>query len=101
MRKRCLLIIDVQTALTSQYPVDENKMIEHIRKLIRVCHNQHLEIVYVRHHDEELILNSDGWQIDSRITPRQDDKNDARQGFHRLVREPRRRLERGGSRWWR
>ena len=55
----------------SQYPVDENKMIEHIRKLIRVCHNQHLEIVYVRHHDEELILNSDGWQIDSRITPRQ------------------------------
>lgn len=74
MRKRCLLIIDVQTALTSQYPVDENKMIEHIRKLIRVCHNQHLEIVYVRHHDEELILNSDGWQIDSRITPRQDDK---------------------------
>ena len=49
-------------------------MIEHIRKLIRVCHNQHLEIVYVRHHDEELILNSDGWQIDSRITPRQDDK---------------------------
>ena len=74
MRKRCLLIIDVQTALTSQYSVDENKMIEHIRKLIRVCHNQHLEIVYVRHHDEELILNSDGWQIDSRITPRQDDK---------------------------
>ena len=32
MRKRCLLIIDVQTALTSQYPVDENKMIEHITK---------------------------------------------------------------------
>lgn len=74
MNKMGLLIIDVQTALCNKHPVDENVMINNIQKLINGCRKQDIEVIYIRHHDDELLLNTASWQIDSRIAPKKDDK---------------------------
>lgn len=72
MLKTCLLVIDVQSALTKQ--LSDEIFINNLQKLIAASRKHHLEVIYVRHHDEQLVLNTPGWQIDSRITPCQDDK---------------------------
>lgn len=74
MDKTALLIIDIQEGLTKEHPVDELIMIDHVQRLINLCHRQSIEVIYVRHQDESLPFGSHDWQIDKRILPTKDEK---------------------------
>lgn len=71
MGNTALLVIDVQNALVSDKPFDFEVIKNNIKLLLKTSRENGLEVIYVRHNDEdgELKLNSEGWQIYNEIKP--------------------------------
>ena len=77
MKNLVLLVVDVQTAMVLNHPYNEEKVLSNIALLITLCRRLGLEVVYVRHDGgigDELEYGSDGWQIDTSITPLEGEK---------------------------
>jgi nicotinamidase-related amidase len=77
MEDTVLLIVDMQTALVESHPYNEEKLIHNIKRLISLCKEKKIEIIYVRHDGgagDELEYNSAGWQIYHEIEPRDGEK---------------------------
>ena len=77
MKDTVLLIVDVQNSIMEEHPYQEEILIENLQKLIAYSRNNGIEIVYVRHIDEqgtELEEGSEGFQIFHKITPLDTDK---------------------------
>lgn len=76
MGDTALLVVDVQNALVFEKPYAIEEVISNIKRLIRTCRENNVEVIYVQHNDEigsELEPNSDGWQIYGEISPQKDE----------------------------
>lgn len=72
MNNKALLVVDVQTALVLEKPFAVEEVISNIKSLLKICRENDVEIIYVRHNgevDTELEPNTDGWSIYNEIKP--------------------------------
>lgn len=72
MKNIALLVVDVQNALVLAKPFAIEEVISNIKRLINVCRENDVEVIYIQHTDKiggELGLDSDGWQIYEEISP--------------------------------
>ncbi|GAA0133996.1 cysteine hydrolase family protein [Paenibacillus sp. YSY-4.3] len=72
MKNAALLVIDVQNALVQAKPFEIETVISNIQRLISVCRENNVEVIYVQHDDpvgEELEPSTEAWQIYSGISP--------------------------------
>ncbi len=77
MDNAVLLVVDVQTCMIKDHPYNERNVITNIQRLLGAAREHGLEVVYVRHEDEEggdLERGSEGWEIYSDIAPIADEK---------------------------
>ncbi len=67
-----LLVVDVQNALISEHPYQEQRVIKSIQKLIDTARTNQKEVIYVRHDDgpgTEFEYGTVGWQIYEAVAP--------------------------------
>ena len=72
MKNTALLVIDFQNALVLAKPFAIQEVISNIKRLIKTCRENDVEIIYIQHNDEigsELEPNSEGWKIYEEISP--------------------------------
>ena len=72
MGNTVLLVVDVQTCMIKEQPYNVSHVLANIQKLLSAAREHELEVVYVRHEDEEdgdLERGSEGWEIYSDIAP--------------------------------
>lgn len=77
MDNAALLIIDFQNALVLAKPFAIEEVISNIKRLIKTCRENNVEVIYIQHNDkigEELEPNSEGWQIYKEIAPNEKEK---------------------------
>lgn len=77
MKKLGLIIIDMQEALVAGKPYNEEITLNNIELLISKCRENNVEVIYVRHDGgkgDELEYGSSGWQIHSKIMPKDGEK---------------------------
>lgn len=70
---RALLVIDVQNILVEAKPHAISERLTLWQEAIERCRKQNIEIIYVRHTDQEFIKGTEGWQIHASLTPREDE----------------------------
>ena len=70
-----LLVVDVQRDLVRYLtPQRREEFLNKLRDLIERARTTGTPVVYIRHNDEELVLDTDGWEIAAEITPRADER---------------------------
>lgn len=69
MTVSALLVIDVQQDVMAPSPVAE-RVIATINGLIGSARAADVPVIFVRHHDEGLLVDSAGWQLDPRLDRR-------------------------------
>ncbi|MEW9122462.1 MAG: cysteine hydrolase family protein [Thermotaleaceae bacterium] len=72
MKNTALLVVDVQNALVLAKPFAAEEVIGNIKKLIKACRENGVEVIYIQHEDAaggELEPNSEGWKIYKEIYP--------------------------------
>lgn len=77
MENTALLVVDVQNALVKASPFAIEEIIINLKKLIKTCRENNVEVIYVQHNEEigsELEPNSEGWKIYEEIEPNPDEK---------------------------
>ena len=72
--KTALLVIDIQTALIEAKPYVVDNCLSVWQKAIATCREKNIEVIYVRHNDDELLTGSHGWEIYEAIAPEVDEK---------------------------
>lgn len=72
--KRALLVIDIQTLLVEAKPFVIAECLKVWQEAIAVCREKGIEVIYIRHNDEELITGSRGWAIDKAVAPQAGEK---------------------------
>ena len=72
--KTALLVIDIQTALIEAKPYAVDNCLSVWQKAIATCREKNIEVIYVRHNDDELLTGSHGWEIYEAIAPEVDEK---------------------------
>ena len=83
-----LLVIDIQTALIEAKPYAVDNCLFVWQKTITTCREKNIEVIYVRHNDDELLTGSHGWEIYGAIAPEDGEKifdkhyNSAFKGTH-------------------
>jgi nicotinamidase-related amidase/putative NADPH-quinone reductase len=71
--KTALLVIDMQTAIMQDHPLEGETAVQNINRLLSVCRQAGIEAIFVRHNDgpgTDLEFGSEGWQIWKEIVPR-------------------------------
>lgn len=68
---RALLIIDVQNILVEATPYAIEECLTLWQNAVERCRKQEIEVMYVRHTDQEFVKGTQGWQIHSSLTPRE------------------------------
>lgn len=71
--RTALLIIDVQEALMAAKPYGAENFIKLLEEDLSKARRLGMPIIYVRHLNSDLQKGSEGWQIDSRIAPLEDE----------------------------
>ncbi|WP_438434547.1 cysteine hydrolase family protein [Gorillibacterium sp. sgz500922] len=71
MSKKALLVVDVQEALVAENPYRRQELIAAIKRLKAACAQAGVEVLYVRHNEEEGELKPDspGWAIYHELAP--------------------------------
>ena len=72
--KTALLVIDIQTALIEAKPYAVDNCLSVWQKAIATCRETNIEVIYVRHNDDELLTGSHGWEVYGAIAPEADEK---------------------------
>lgn len=72
--KRALLVIDIQTLLVEAKPFAIAECLKVWQEAITGCREKGIEVIYIRHNDEELITGSRGWAIDKAVAPQAGEK---------------------------
>ena len=72
--KTALLVVDIQNDLIESVPYQMQECLSIWQQLITSCREKGVEVIYVRHHDEELFFGSHGWEIYEAIAPEVDEK---------------------------
>lgn len=65
-----LLVVDMQLAVLAQGYRRED-VIANVRQLVEKARREHIPVVWVRHHDDNIERGSAGWQILAELGPRQ------------------------------
>ncbi len=71
-RKSALVVIDVQNDVVAN-AYDRDGVVERIASLIQRARAEDVPVIWIQHEDEELVRDSDGWQIVEAIRPGDDD----------------------------
>lgn len=71
-RKTALVVIDVQNGVVGG-AYDRDGVVDRIGTLIEKAKAEDVPVIWVQHQDEELVPDSDGWQIVESIRPGADD----------------------------
>lgn len=66
-----LIVIDMQKALRYSYNFDD--LINRINQRIALYREQDLPIIFIQHHDKDLALNSDLWQLARNLDVKKED----------------------------
>ena len=72
MENTALLVVDVQNSLVLAQPFAVKEVICNIKKLIKICRENNVEVIYIQHNDKigsKLEPNSVGWKIYEEISP--------------------------------
>ena len=72
MKDTVLLVVDVQKGLIDEHPYRENELLEDISKLTQRARANGVEVVYVRHGEDDpngLFPGSPAWQVHPAIAP--------------------------------
>lgn len=72
--KTALLVIDVQNLLVESKPHAIDACMALWKATIATCRKEGLEIIYVRHNDDEFVTGTAGWEIAEAIAPQTGDK---------------------------
>ena len=72
--KTALLVVDIQNDLIENLPYQIQNFLFIWQKLITSCREKGVEVIYVRHHDEELVFDSHGWKIYDGVAPKAGEK---------------------------
>lgn len=71
--KSAVLVIDVQNAVVKgAYSRDE--VVGHIKTLVELARKSSVAVIWVQHSDEDLVIDSDGWQIIPELIPLEGEK---------------------------
>lgn len=75
MNKTALLVIDVQNDMfdSSNSVYMGEQLLQNIRVLIDKARSANVPVVFVQHHDEELITGTTPWQIHPSILPNENE----------------------------
>lgn len=76
MKDEALLVVDVQRGLIDEHPYREKELLNEIRALIDRAHESAVDVVYVRHGEDDangLFPGSPAWQIHPDIAPKPGD----------------------------
>lgn len=63
MTKKALLLIDLQKQQVAENPFDLETKLALWQNAIAACRQKGIPIIFVRHHDQELVYGSAGWQL--------------------------------------
>jgi nicotinamidase-related amidase len=78
MKNTVLLVVDMQEVLIAEKPIFQQQLIENVKDIINFCRSNQVEVIYVRHQDNEegspLVVDSPGWQIYHEIKPKDYEK---------------------------
>lgn len=72
--KTALLVVDIQTALIEAKTCAVETCLSVWQKVIATCRKKNIEIIYIRHNDDELLTGSYGWEIYRDIAPEAGEK---------------------------
>lgn len=72
--KTALLVVDVQNLLVEDGPYALEDCLQVWQTAIAACRKRDIEVIYVRHNDEELITGSHGWEIYEAVAPQVGEK---------------------------
>ena len=61
--KTALLVIDIQTALIEAKPYAVDNCLSVWQKAIATCREKNIEVIYVRHNDDERLTVSHCWEL--------------------------------------
>jgi nicotinamidase-related amidase len=70
--KTALLVVDVQTAMMQNHPLEGEAAVQNINRLLSACRRAGIEAIFVRHDDgpgTDLDFGSEAWQIWKEIVP--------------------------------
>lgn len=68
-----LLVVDVQTGLIEEHPYQVSLFLETVEQALRQARARQIEVIYVRHHDDELPMGSSDWKIYNSVAPQADE----------------------------
>lgn len=77
MKDTILLVVDVQNAIITEHPYNEEEVIQNIKRIISISRNSGTEVIYVRHDDGiggDLERGTQGWGIYNEVAPREEEK---------------------------
>ena len=68
-----VLVIDVQNAVVDE-AFSRDRVIAHINALIERARNSSVPVIWLQHSDEDLVIDSQGWQIVPELEPLEGEK---------------------------
>jgi len=66
--KSAVLVIDVQNAVVKKAHL-RDEIVAHINSLVALARKNSVPVIWVQHSDEDLVIDSDGWQIVPELAP--------------------------------
>lgn len=72
--KSALIVIDVQNLLVDAKPYRIEECLENIQELLSVARRSDMEIIFVRHSDQEFIYGSPEWELSDILAVRNNEK---------------------------
>ena len=67
--KTALLAIDIQNFVVEEKPYAIEERLQLWQESLAICRSQNIEVIYVRHRNEELVEGSPAWQIHESVAP--------------------------------
>lgn len=74
MKNTALIVIDVQNIMTQFKAYAWDRVIDNIKELQCACRDKGIEVIFIQHHDEELVKGSHDWELYSEVAPLEDER---------------------------
>lgn len=74
MAKTAMLVVDMQNALILEHPYDEKRLIKTVAQMEEICRQKGIEVIFLRHEDNNLVRGENGFEIYSKVAPKQGEK---------------------------
>ena len=74
MAKTAMLVVDMQNALILEHPYDEKRLVKTVAQMEDICRQKGIEVIFLRHEDNNLVRGENGFEIYSKVAPKQGEK---------------------------